>query len=155
MKPFEIAILLILLVIFGYVSYMFVRSRMYAHSINSSTLSRGLNGIGGQTITLQCPSSHNISLYRAVYFKTNPNTNGVEDDSIDAFYSTNGQMSSLYNFTDQTSDGKARAVDATQDPNLNAANGKNKFTFTIPTSYSELSNTGTLHLVGTYDCVPK
>ena len=148
MKSGTIALLLILGLLFLLSFYMYFRAEMYNKDIANTVTTKGMNGVGGKEITLSCPPSHKISIYRATYISTDPDDNNFENPDIDGFYSPDGQLANFYNTT--------TTVDAlANDPNIAKLNNLSTAKFTIPKSFANVGNNSILQLVGSYDCVPK
>ena len=153
-----IALLVILIMAVGVMGYNYYSSLSYGSELKSATISRGMNGIAGQTINLTCPSGTVIDF-------TNPNpttTRGAivctGTSGCDAFWSAAGQMGNFYT---------ANIVDvfATNSPFTDLASlaGKNSGSWTIPTSSDTRIPSGSclrncqkpLQFIGTYDCIPQ
>lgn len=166
----ELASILILLVLIPVLIFLIIRAYKFKKTLNDRVVTRGLSGVGGSTVNLSCPAGQKISVFRAMYICTNPTTPGggtaqVEDPTCDPFYSSQGQFTSLYN-ADTTIDVVANPNDATTAANIvQQCNGQEKCSFTIPQADPSSSSrigmcsgktcTGTVQLVGTYDCVPE
>lgn len=120
--------------------------------INNRTITRGINGIQGQTINLSCPSGQTISF-------SNPNTTLSRVAlicgsklSCDSF--TGDQTKSFYN---------SNSIDLVTTPstlNISSLQGKNSGSFVVPNSSDPRVNSvgclggcNNIQVVGTYDCV--
>jgi hypothetical protein len=145
-----ITILVIVAVTFGISYYL---SNRLTKTLAGSTITRGMNGLAGTTVSLQCPAGMNIS-----FSNLSPTTRGAllcsGDASLDAFASPTG--SSMYN--------TANIVDVfgagSQFTDLLGCAGANTCSWAIPTtSDPRLAGTpvagctGQLQFIGTYDCV--
>ena len=132
-----------------------VTSVIYNKKLNTKTITRGANGVGGSTLNLSCPTGMTISFQnnnpttsRAVYVCTNPDANDFEDQTCDPYYSSKGQLSTFFN----------PATTQDQSTNISAAcAGKQSCQWAIPATISNICNggpcTGTIQFISTYDCI--
>lgn len=146
--------------------YTFVSSWLVRRSLANNIITRGANGVQGQTLNLTCPAGQQIrintsslpgGMTRSRYVCSNPTPLGgdgtlTEDPECDPYFQSTGQLTSNFN--------PATTLDATKDL-YNECNGKNQCTFTIP-SPTTLPNicggkvcTGHIQLIANYDCVPQ
>lgn len=160
MQTYELVLILVLLVGAGLAILTFFTSYRQRSKIASSVVTRGLNGVAGQTLQLQCPAGSVISLKeastpRAVYVCSNPTSSNFESPSCDPYYQgSNGQFSSYFN--------PATTIDVSSTVSAACA-GKNSCSWTVPSSSSSdvaticngMSCAGEIQLIGTYDCVPQ
>ena len=162
----ELAFVLLFLVLVPVLIFLIVRAYRFKKVLNDKVITRGLSGVAGSTVNLTCPAGQKISIYRANYICTNPTANAdgtsFESTTCDPFYSSGGQEMSIYN--------PATTLDAVNNPGqimsqynpVVKCNGQQKCSFTVPSvdpSQTGMCNgttcTGTIQLVGTYDCVPE
>lgn len=152
----EIAGILILLLFTGISIFAFISSEKYNRQLSSKTLTRGLNGIGGSTVNLQCPSGQTINIYKANYVCTS--NSSFENPGCDPYWQTSGQKSTFFN--------PLNTYDVSADMK-NECNGKSSCSWNVPSgssvnicgqssanSLNGTACTGQLQLIGTYDCVP-
>jgi hypothetical protein len=135
----------------GVALYFFIVSQKKKSTYTSQTVTRGMNGSQGKEITLTCPSGQVISVADAVYVCTSDTS--VENASCDPYVSnanaiTNGSPYNLNNVDTTTG---MQAISS-------QCNGLGSCTITVPTTNSKVCNgsgcgTGTLQLIGTYNCV--
>lgn len=151
----EIFFLLLFVLLLGVAIYLFYRTYRYGNELKAKPLVRGLNGTGGDTITLQCPSGQVISINQATYVCTGgENTTG---DSCDPIL-TQGPTVNSSNYG---SFNPATTVSAVSQLAA-ACNGKQTATFTVPSvgdavvatmcNGQPCGNGGTIQLIGTYYC---
>lgn len=164
LSGWEVALLTILIMAVIVASISLFLSMRYRKTLDTNTITRGMNGIGGSSLTLQCPKGQVISF-------TNPNpttTRGAlictGDATCDAFWNpTTGQTSSFFA---GTSGGQPASIDVFASGSLftdiASCEGKESCQWSIPVnSDSRLAGTclpgcsGQIAFVGTYDCVAK
>lgn len=149
----EIGIIVILLFIGIAVIVTFVYAKRYNKDLSTRTVTRGLNGMEGKTINLQCPSGQKINIYKANYICSSGTS--IENPVCDPFWKSSGQNTTFFN-PSTTLDKKTEIA--------NNCNGKEQCTWQIPfgttinicgTASAPNSQicSGKLQLVGTYDCV--
>jgi len=157
-----IVILLVTAVIIVGISYLY--SYRYKNGINLKTTTRGMNGLAGTKINLSCPSgqvinfdSYNSVISRGVLFcsASSKGENSIPPRTpLDGFYQAGkGQNKSFFN--------PNTTIDLTSSSSpfsLASCKGKNSCSFTVPDvtdpNIGVLANcTGTIAMVGTYDCV--
>lgn len=125
--------------------------------INEKTVTKGLNGIQGQTLNLSCPAGQTISflnknqgnMYRVALICGD--VSGTNASACDSF--VGDQTQSFYN---------SNSIDVVNTPtfNLNDLEKKNSGSFVIPDgSDPRVNKVGCLgsckqiQVVGTYDCI--
>jgi hypothetical protein len=161
MGTIEIVVMVVLFVILTLAVITTITSYTHSKSLESATITRGLNGVAGQSITLQCPAGQSISLQntnpttpRAVYVCSSPTSQNFESQTCDPYYQgLSGQYSSYFNPS------TTRDVSATIQAQCD---GKNSCQIIVPaasdSSVAGICNgstcTGEIQLIGTYDCVP-
>jgi hypothetical protein len=154
MTPYEIFFILFffILVIVGLV--VLYRSFEFHKNLTSKVITRGLNGIQGQNVSLTCPPGQKISVYKANYVCTS--NQSFESSTCDPFWSTDGQLTNFFN--------PVNTYDVS-DEISKKCNGGNSCTWTIPSgsgigicqqqtpnSLNGQPCSGVLQLIGTYDC---
>lgn len=147
----EIFFLLLLTMFLGVAVYIFYRTYRYGKDLRAKPLVRGLNGTGGDTITLQCPAGQVIAINQATYVCTGgENATGDTCDPI----LTSGPTVTSANYGSFNVNTTQNVV-STLGP---LCNGKQSATITVPTSISNICNNGpcgsggTIQLIGTYYC---
>lgn len=135
----------------------FIYSRHFQDQLLDKVMTKGMNGVSGQTINLSCPPEMVIS-----YKNNNGNiTRGaiisLGDPSCDPFYQKAGQQGSFFN--------PATTIDALAANSLfkdiTSLEGLNKGSFTVPSPNDPnlkgtcLASAKQLGFIGTYDCIKK
>lgn len=154
----SVAVITALSLTLGFLAYSAISSYYYGKKLQGKTTTRGLSGVSGQQLSLQCPSGQVISFAnsnktssRAVLLAP-----GAAGTSCDPFF-TPGAGQSQYFFN------QANTMDMLSgNPfGLASCDGQNSCSFTVPlssdprlTSNGCLSGSKSVSLIGTYDCVP-
>lgn len=146
-----ITILLIILVLLVGSNILTIRKH---EQLISNVITKGINGMQGQTLNLSCPVGQVISfknlnknIYRVALIC---GSSGTTSSTCDSF--TGDQSKSFYN---------SNSIDLTQSDNFNlkSLEGKNSGSFVVPDATDKrVSGVGCLkgctniQVVGTYDC---
>ena len=146
----EIFFLLFFVFLLGIVIYMFYRTYRYGSELRAKPLVRGLNGTGGDTITLSCPSGQVIAINQATYVCTGSENTGTDSCDPILTQATQGANSTNYgSFNVNTTQNVASQL-------AQQCNGKQTATINVPSTISNICNnqpcTGTIQLIGTYYC---
>ena len=154
-----VAVATFLFVVVLFLGIAYYKAHRYGSDVGDATITRGMSGLAGQTVQLQCPPGKVIS-----FTNNNPTTSrGVivssGDPGCDGFWqpSGQGQLESFFN-SEKTIDVMSSVGPFTD---LLSLEGQNSGTWTIPlqndsripTSSCISSTTGQVQFVGTYDCV--
>lgn len=156
----SVSFITILVIIFVLLIVSNILAYRESSKINSKVVTRGINGLQGQTINLSCPAGQTISF-------SNPNATlarvalvcgSAYASQCDSF--TGDQTKSFYN---------ANSINLITTPtslNISSLQGKNSGSFTVPDASDPRVNTPTtstclkglqscsnIQVVGTYDCV--
>lgn len=161
MSLFSVSFITILVIVLVLLVGSIILTYRKSEEINSKVVTKGLNGLQGQTLNLVCPSGQSISfknknqsnVYRvALVCGDVPNTTNPKP--CDSFAGgTSDQSQSFYN---------SNSIDIinTSTFNLKDLQGKNSGTFVVPdASDPRVNKVGCLgsckqiQVVGTYDCM--
>lgn len=148
-----VALITILVIGLVTASIAFYLAYAYSKALRGTTITRGMNGLAGDTINLVCPAGQTIS-----FDNSSPTTRGAifcsGDANLDAFSPPTG--SSMYN----TSNIVDVFAPGSQFTDLLGCEGQPSCSWTVPVATDPRlagSNvagcTGQLQFVGTYDCV--
>jgi hypothetical protein len=152
-ETLELSLILIGVLFIGVLIFAFFKTFYYGRQLTSNVITRGLNGVGGSTVNITCPSGQNITVNKANYICTS-GTN-IESSGCDPYYQSNGQQTTFFN-PNNTLD--VTSTLATQ------CNGKSSCSIAIPSSQAAICAqkgpgtndggpcTGQIQLIGTYDC---
>lgn len=159
LSMFEIGIIILLIVGIGIMITSFIFSHNFQNQLLDKVMTKGMNGVSGQTINLTCPPQMVIS-----YKNNNKNiTRGaiiaIGEPTCDAFFQRGvGQNGSFFN-PNTTVD--ALAPDSPY-KDITSLEGQNKGSFTVPKPNdpnlpkgSCLASAAQLAFIGTYDCIKK
>lgn len=153
----ESTIFVIVLVSFLFSAYIFIRAWLFNEEVKGKTLTLGVNGKEGDTVTLTCPSGMNINMYKATYLCSGVDPNGFEAASglggCDPISLGNsGDNTNYGNFSSYTTANALTDLSGT-------CNGKNTCSFTVPASTTVKPCNGkecpigsNLYVTGTYFC---
>ena len=146
-------VFLVFLLVGVALTYFF--SYQYGKKLTNNTITKGMSGLSGTTLNLQCPAGQVIS-----FLNNNTSTNRGSmvcsgDPQCDGFYQTAGQISNFFNPSNTIN-----VFDDTSFTDIQGCSGKNQCTWQIPSaSDPRLSGNclatcaGTLQFIGTYDCI--
>lgn len=132
-------------------------SRSYSDSLYQKTITKGLNGFAGDTLTLSCPLDQVISFPNTNLSTTQGALVCQGNPSCDAFYSAQGQGKNFYSTNIVDVIGNIKSF-----PQLAACVGQSSCTFTVPTASQIPPGLGAacvractnLAYQGTYNCGP-
>lgn len=162
---FELGGMIILFLLVCIAVFFYVVSYRFGNTLETATITRGLNAKSGQRLHLSCPTGKVIKLERVNYVCSNatgpngsegsgydPVSNGMPDDG-------NKNSTDVYGaFNTKTT------LDASSDPNLAACVGKQYCDFVVPSTFTfppygnqpapvNCDNGKDAWLIGSYDCV--
>lgn len=161
----EVAIITLLSFAVIIVIYTFVMALRYKNKLAKNTSTRGMNGVAGKTLNLQCPPGQVISFQEGNKTSTRGALvcTGSKTGVCDAFWQTTGQNATFFN-PKTTIDVFAKGSPITD--LKEKCSGQNSCSWTVPSkSDSRLpidpripgsclsSCDGILSFIGTYDCV--
>ena len=138
----EYVIVLMLIVIFIVMGTTLFTSHRFKNQLASTTMTRGVNGNGGDNLTLTCPAGQSIS-----FTNNNPTAPRVVLICETCNPYPSDQTTSFYNST--TTEDVSSQLSTT-------CGGKNSCTFSVPTTFTTSAcscPSGSVQIVGTYDCV--
>ena len=153
----EYVIALLLIVIFITLGTTLFTSHKFKNTLADTTMTRGVNGNGGEQLSLSCPSGQTIS-----FTNNNPTVlraalicgSALPGSVCDPFLGTSTSNQTTNFFNPSTTVSFVPQISS-------ACQGKNSCTITVPTTFNATlctcspTNSGgsTVQLVGTYDCV--
>jgi hypothetical protein len=165
MSTFEVAIMVLLIFAVIVVGYLYYGAYQKKNELIQKPSTKGMNGIGGDTINLTCPAGQVISFDKINTTSTRGSLVCLGDSTCDAFYQPDGQEKSFFN-PSNTID-----VFSASSPFKDIKNcaGQQTCSWTIPdktdSRLPKQSSTpgaclkdcsgpsATLGFIGTYDCV--
>lgn len=151
----ELSLILIGVFFIGLLVFGFFKTFHYGRQLAGNTITRGLNGIGGTTLNITCPSGQKITVNKANYICTSGM--GIENTGCDPYYQQDGQQTTFFN--------PNNTLDVTSTLGTQC-NGKASCSISIPSSQTSIcgqsgpgQNNGgpcpsgsQIQLIGTYDC---
>jgi len=148
-------VFLVFLLVGAALTYFF--SYSYGKKLTNNTITKGMSGLSGTTLNLQCPAGQVISF-------TNNNSTTTRgamvcsgDLQCDGFYqpaSAGGQTITFFNPTNTID-----VFNDTSFTDIQGCSGKNQCSWQIPSQSDPRltgclkSCSGTLQFIGTYDCI--
>ena len=162
MSTLEVAIVVLLIFAVIVVSYSYYGAYQKKKELLQKPSTKGMNGIGGDTINLTCPSGQVISFDKINATSTRGSLVCLGDGTCDGFYQPNGQEKNFFN--------PSNTIDVFSDSSpftdIKNCKGQQNCSWTIPVQTDSrlptqsstpgacLKNcSGNLGFIGTYDCV--
>lgn len=144
----------------AFLAYSAISSYLYGKKLAGKTTTRGMSGISGQTVVLQCPAGQVIS-----FTNNNPTTSrgvllapSAAGTQCDPYFTPGvGQSQHFFN------QGTTMDLMASGNPfSLSSCEGQNSCSFVVPSPNTQgvsavsclAASTSPLSFIGTYDCVP-
>jgi hypothetical protein len=149
----ELAFLFLLLIGVGVAIFFFASSYKYSEYLSGFKNARGLNGPTGKAINLTCPAGKNITIERAYYICSSPDSNGYENTTCDPM--ANGSSGTVYGHFNP-----ATTYNATSELG-SSCNGQNSCVINVnsATAVSKIKGNGSCNcspgntfVVGNYTC---
>jgi hypothetical protein len=159
MDTWEIGVIIILVVVLGIAIYSFIMSRRYHGNISSNVMTKGMSGLSGTKVNLQCPAGQVISFKAGNPTSTRGSLVCLGDPKCDAFHQQAGQDTTFFNPA-TTIDVFDKTISKFTD--IMECENQEQCTWKIPSSSDSripvascLSKCSNLAFIGTYDCVAK